>query len=245
MEPHELQEQTEHAHHSGEKAIGLTMAVVAVLLALATLQGHRAHSEEILSLTQNVDDWDFYQAKHNRAYTFALAAETEALLPDGKESALRNLKASIDEECGVPPIKDCTSPLLRKNSASPVLQRLVAESKPAAGDKTEATEPAGKDTHPATTGATEPSAGKHEKPTKEAGGKEGAVQIQERATERQKEVKVIEHKTDFYDGSEHFLDISIVLCSIALLAENRLYWKLSFISTVMGIAVAIFGMILK
>lgn len=245
MEPHELQEQTEHAHHSGEKAIGLTMAVVAVLLALATLQGHRAHSEEILSVTQNVDEWAFYQAKHNRAYLFALTAELEAQLPDAKDSALRNLKMSVDEDCGTPPAKDCTSPLLRKNSASPILQRLVAESKPAAVEKTETTEPGGKENHAATPGATEPAPPKREKPAKESTGKEGAVQIQERASEHQKEVKLIERQTDFYDGSELFLEISIVLCSIALLAENRLYWKLSFISTVVGIAVAIWGVMLK
>jgi Domain of unknown function (DUF4337) len=47
-----------------------------------------------------------------------------------------------------------------------------------------------------------------------------------------------------FDGAELFLEISIVLCSIALLAENRMYWKLSFISTIMGVAVALWGLLL-
>ena len=42
----ELKEGAEHAHRSGEKGIGLTMAIVAVLLAIATLMGHRTHTEE-------------------------------------------------------------------------------------------------------------------------------------------------------------------------------------------------------
>jgi hypothetical protein len=44
----ELKEGAEHAHSSGERGIGLTMAIVAVLLALATLLGHRAHTEEVV-----------------------------------------------------------------------------------------------------------------------------------------------------------------------------------------------------
>src|SRR5437588_2002021 len=44
----ELKEGAEHAHQSGEKKLGLTMAIVAVLLAIATLLGHRAHTEEVV-----------------------------------------------------------------------------------------------------------------------------------------------------------------------------------------------------
>jgi len=246
MEPHELQEQTEHAHHSGQKAVGLTMAIVAVLLAIATLLGHRAHTEEILTLTQNVDDWDFYQSKHNRAYMFGLTAEIEALLSNNKDAAIKNFKTSVEEECGVPAPKECVSPVLKKSA---VLQQLLEQNKSASAEKPEKAESHAEDAHPASpagesTGkqAGEPSA-KHEKGGKEAVTKEGAVQIQERARDGQKEVKVFEQQSDHYDGAELFLEVSIVLCSIALLAENRLYWKLSFISTVLGIAMAVWGLL--
>ncbi len=239
MDPHELQEQAEHAHHSGEKGVGLTMAIVAVLLALATLLSHRSHTEETLLLTENVDTWDQYQAKHARAYMFALAAETQSLLPAGKEPALQNFKMSIDEECGAPARKDCTSPLLKR---SPLLQQLSA--------KPEQAESHTEETHTAAAAPPEKHEEKHEKAakeggSKESGAKEGAVQIRERAEEGQKEVKLFEQKSDRYDGSELFLEISIVLCSIALLAENKMYWKLSFISTVIGIAMAIWGVLLR
>lgn len=239
MDTHELQEHTEHAHHSGEKGVGLTTAIVAVLLALATLLGHRAHTEEILTLTQNVDEWDFYQAKHARAYSFALAAETEMLLPNGKDAAVRNFKMSIEEECGAPVPANCTSPLLKR---SPLLQQLQAESTPTAAAAPEKAETKSEG------GNTSPSAEskeKHEKAGKESSAKEGAIQIHDKAEEEQKEVKLFEQKSDLYDGAELFLEISIVLCSIALLAENKMYWKLSFISTVVGIAVAVWGLLLK
>jgi len=54
MDAHELQEQTEHAHEKGQKGVGLTMAVTAVLLAVATLlSGGSASDEMMLSRAAN------------------------------------------------------------------------------------------------------------------------------------------------------------------------------------------------
>lgn len=239
MEPHELQEHTEHAHHSGQKGIGLTMAIVAVLLAMVTLLSHRSETEEVLTLTQNVDDWQFYSSKHDRAYQFALAAEIEALLPNGKESALKNYKNSVEEECGIPAPKGCDSPQLKKSS---ILQQLAAESK-GTGAKPEKAEADAHEAHAATAAAGEPSAEKQEKSAKEKTVKDGASQAFEKANERKKETELYSRKTDYYDAGELFLEMSIVLCSISLLAETKAYWKLSFISTVIGVAVAIWGLL--
>lgn len=238
MEPQELQEHAEHAHHSGEKALGLTTAIVAVLLALVTLLSRQAQTDEMLTLTQNVDDWNFYQAKHIRAYIFGLAAETEALLGNGRDAAIKNFQNSIEEECGAPIPKGCTSPILKKSS---VMQALIKESKAEAGEKAEARETAGAATAEPAKGKSEE---KQEKTAKE-GGKEGAVEIQDKAKEGQAEVKLLEQKVNRYDIAELFLEISIVLCSIALLAENKLYWKLSFISTAIGIVGAVWGLLLR
>lgn len=117
----------EHAHESGEKGIGLTTAICAVFLAVATLMGHRAHTEEVKLQTQVNDQWGFYQAKHSRAHQYGEAAEILTLQPNGHDLALKYLKISTDEECGVPAEpKDCVSPLLK---GSPVLQQLLAEAK--------------------------------------------------------------------------------------------------------------------
>lgn len=239
MEAQELHEHAEHAHHSGEKALGLTTAIVAVLLSLATLLSLRSQTEEMLTLTQNVDDWNFYQAKHDRAYMFGLTAEIEALIPNGKDSARKNFLNSIEEECGLPPVKGCTSPVLRK---SPVLQAFVKENNLDAGTKPAAKESAtARDAAAAETAAAE----KNDKPTQTAPPKDFAIEIQERATERQREVNRIEARVDRYETSELFLEISIVLCSVALLAENRIYWKLSFVSTTVGVALAVWGLLLR
>ncbi|MGH9568590.1 MAG: DUF4337 family protein, partial [Candidatus Angelobacter sp.] len=95
---------------------------------------------------------------------------------------------------------------------------------------------------------TSPSDGVHESeglPTNGAAGTgaghEGAVKIQERARDMERETDLITRKADRYDASELFLEISIVLCSISLLAETRLYWRLSFLSTAIGICAAGWG----
>ncbi len=133
METHELQEQTEHAHNQGQKAVGLTMAVTAVLLAVATLSGHRAHTEEIKLQTKVNDGWGFYQAKHGRAHQYGKDAEND-VLANHKDVAQKDLRISTEEECGVPAAEQCTSPVIKD---SVVLQQFVKEMK-AGGAKTEA-----------------------------------------------------------------------------------------------------------
>lgn len=75
--------------------------------------------------------------------------------------------------------------------------------------------------------------------------KEGAAKVQERAKEMEAETQLIEHRANFYDAAELFLEISIVLCSIALLSATKAYWKLSFISTAVGVLLVIWGYVLK
>jgi len=253
MNPEELGEQTEHAHHAGQKSIGLTTAVTAVLLAVATLLGHRAHTEEIKLQTKVNDLWSFYQAKHQRAHDYGKDAEIESAAGN-HDLAIEFLNISLDEECGSPVEGGCQPPRVKQ---SPILQKLVAELKAPSGKSVssgngtaeksaETKDPAAKEPEAKTGESTKHGAAEHEKPAKEAGAvREGAVKIQDRARDMEKETELITRKADHYDSAELFLEVSIVLCSIALLAENKLYWKLSFVSTVFGIAIATYGLLLR
>jgi len=239
----ELKEGAEHAHQSGEKGIGLTMAIVAVLLAIATLMGHRMHTEEGLIQGKIVDEWNFYQAKHSRAHEYGAMAEVAALLPNGKDLALKDYKKSLDEECGTPLEHGCSSPardssilrpLLAPESGTDSKEEKKEQGKPAnpeSAAKDDAGKEHGKEVNP----------GKEQHETKASSHKPGAVNIQESAKEMERERDIVERRANYYDGAELFLEISIVLCSIALLAEAKLFWKLSFITTILGIGVALFG----
>jgi hypothetical protein len=240
MNVEELKEGAEHAHEHGEKKIGLTMAIVAVLLAVATLLGHRAHTEEVKLQTKVNDGWGFYQAKHSRAHDYGKDAEKE-VVNGHRDLAARYLKVSTDEECGVPVERTCTSPVLKD---SPVLQQFVKEShSPAAAEHVEE----GKKSEAAAgnSGMRSPEAESptHEKPAKGSSHKDGAVDIQDHTREMEKETDHVTNQANYYDGAELFLEISIVLCSIALLAEMKLFWRLSFITTIIGVVVALWGLI--
>jgi hypothetical protein len=65
----ELHEHAEHAHHNPSLApVSLTMAVLAVLVAVASLLGHRAHTEEVILQAKSSDQWAYYQAKNIREH---------------------------------------------------------------------------------------------------------------------------------------------------------------------------------
>jgi hypothetical protein len=236
----ELKEGAEHAHRSGEKGIGLTMAIVAVLLAIATLMGHRTHTEEGLIQGKIVDEWNFYQAKHSRAHEYGAMAEVAALLPNGKELALRDYKKSQDEECGSPPEHGCSSPVRDSAILRPLLTpESTGDSKEEKGESAKKESPANDEAAKEQRKETHAAMEQHE--NKSSSHKPGAVNVQENAKEMERERDVVERRANYYDGAELFLEISIVLCSIALLAEAKLFWQLSFISTILGVGVALFG----
>lgn len=72
----ELQEHAEHGHGNPSLApVSLTMAILAVLVAVATLLGHRAHTEEVVLQAKASDQWSYYQAKNIRQHQDDLFAD--------------------------------------------------------------------------------------------------------------------------------------------------------------------------
>ena len=68
--------------------IAVTLSILAVLVAIATLLGHRAASEEILLQTKASDQWAYFQAKNIRLHEMESVADMFATLaPADKEKA--------------------------------------------------------------------------------------------------------------------------------------------------------------
>jgi hypothetical protein len=69
---HEVMEEAAEEHEHGEEPwtlpVAVTLAILAVLVAMATLMGHRAATEELLLQTQASDQWAFFQAKNIRLH---------------------------------------------------------------------------------------------------------------------------------------------------------------------------------
>ena len=171
MEPQELAENTEKAKESGERAIGLTMAILAVLLAASTLLSHRAHTEEVLLETRATDQWNYYQAKNIRYHVYDADAQIAGLFAEKGTQAAADFRVKSEQQ--------------KKDSEA----------------------------------------------------------IQAEAEKLGREVDAASRKAGFYDGSELFLEVAIVLSSISLLARSRLYWQASFLFSVAGVGVGLWGLL--
>lgn len=97
MESDELKELSEQARESGQKAVGLTTAIVAVLLAVATMLGHRSHTEEVLIQTRANDQWAYYQAKSIRAHMYEANADMAAILK-GEATAAEGFRQQSEKQ---------------------------------------------------------------------------------------------------------------------------------------------------
>jgi hypothetical protein len=72
-----------------------------------------------------------------------------------------------------------------------------------------------------------------------------ADDIRKENEERDTETVVIAHRASYFDAAEVCLEVAIVLCSLALLADNKFFWKISFIGTVTGVGLAACGLFLR
>jgi hypothetical protein len=78
----EFQELHEHAEHAANNRsmapVSMTLAVLAVLVAIASLLGHRTHTEEVVLQTKANDQWAYFQAKDTRLHIDQKFADFEA-----------------------------------------------------------------------------------------------------------------------------------------------------------------------
>jgi septal ring factor EnvC (AmiA/AmiB activator) len=86
MEPTEIQEFSNQLKEAGEgrkeeslTSISLAISILAVLVAMVTVLGHRTHTEAVLMEARASDQWNLYQAKKIRQDNLAVVVETLAL----------------------------------------------------------------------------------------------------------------------------------------------------------------------
>ena len=78
----ELQEHAEHgAHEPSMRPVAFTMSVLAVLVAVVTVLGHRTHTAAVLYQAKASDQWNFYQAKKIREDNLSVDIDMLQLQP--------------------------------------------------------------------------------------------------------------------------------------------------------------------
>jgi gas vesicle protein len=81
MEPTEIQEFSGRLKEANEeggeslRTISLAISVLAVFVALASVLGHRAHTEAILMQSRAADQWNLYQAKKIRMDNYIVTSD--------------------------------------------------------------------------------------------------------------------------------------------------------------------------
>jgi len=92
----ELNELKEHAEHAKENPalapVSVTMAILAVLVAVVTLLGHRSHTEEVVLQAKASDQWAYYQAKNIRRHEDEIVADVSSVQPTIDAAALGKLR---------------------------------------------------------------------------------------------------------------------------------------------------------
>ena len=171
----ELQENAEHGRKNPSLApISVTMAILAVCVAIVSLMGHRSHTEELMMQNRATDQWAYYQAKNIRRHNYEMGVDLLSLVE----------------------FKD-------KEQANKVREKYQKEA---------------------------------ERYTKEQ------TEIEEQAKDFENESGRAQRKADRYDLGEVFLEIALVISSLALLSGKRLYWFLGIVSGAAGLGIAVTGL---
>jgi hypothetical protein len=173
----ELQENAEHGRENPSLApISVTMAILAVFVAVVSLMGHRAHTEELLFQNRASDQWAYYQAKNIRRHNYEMGVDLLSMVE----------------------FKD-------KAQADKVREKYQKEA---------------------------------ERYTKEQ------AEIEEQAKDLEKESALAQRKANRFDLGEVFLEIALVISSLALLSGKRFFWFMGIVSGLAGLAVAATGFLL-
>ena len=98
----ELNELKEHAEHAKEDPtlapISVTMAILAVLVAVVTLLGHRAHTEEVVMQAKASDQWAYYQAKNIRRHEDEIFSDLASVQTTTDAATLAKLREKYSNE---------------------------------------------------------------------------------------------------------------------------------------------------
>ena len=95
MEPTEITEFSEHMEHEGGQRnpaiISLSISILAVLVAVVTVIGHREHTHAVLAQGKATDQWNLYQAKKIRQSNIQTTSDLLMVLAPNNTVATKKL----------------------------------------------------------------------------------------------------------------------------------------------------------
>lgn len=85
----EFTKEVEEGSEKGMKHVSLAISILAVLVAMVTVLGHRTHTEAMLSQTRAADQWNQYQAKKIRQGQISATSDLLSLQPSSNDAAVQ------------------------------------------------------------------------------------------------------------------------------------------------------------
>lgn len=96
MEAEEIAEFSKEMREAGERSlthVSLIISVLAVLVAMVTVLGHREHTEAVLAQARASDQWNEYQARRIRQSAMGLSVDLLQTQPAANQTSVRPLLA--------------------------------------------------------------------------------------------------------------------------------------------------------
>jgi hypothetical protein len=98
----EIHEMHEHAHEAHADPslvpVTMTMAILAVLVALVSLLGHRANTEQLLNQNKATDQWGYYQAKNIRRHSYEVFLDLLSVSEPKNAELAEKVKEKYEKE---------------------------------------------------------------------------------------------------------------------------------------------------
>ena len=88
-EVNEFEKQMQEAGEGGMKHIALAISVLAVLVAMVTVLGHRTHTEAVLMQGRTTNKWDQYGDKNIRVVQLSTESDLLSLQPSSNDAAVQ------------------------------------------------------------------------------------------------------------------------------------------------------------
>ena len=94
----EIHHETEADHDPTGKKVGVLAAILAVFLAIVTIESHRAHTEGILLKTEANDQWNFYQAERLKLHNLEVGEGLISVLAPKADVAAEKTRQKYESD---------------------------------------------------------------------------------------------------------------------------------------------------
>ena len=229
-QPHE---EAEHAAHHAidpfDKRVAMSMVVIAALLAGVKVLGHRTHTDTLsyqieanVHHTKESDQWSYFQAKKNRQYLFEAQADLLTYL--GRKGGAVPVDFREEEAAADAP----------KEKAKPEKKQKKGELTPEDEKDVVRLQEMGLPRDSAERIVTWRSLARtYSKDAREIEKEAKDLQIEARSLQKKAQHK--HHQSFYFDVGELFVELAIVLSSVAILTKMKSFWYGGMVVCLVGL----------